>query len=107
MLAIALIAAVAAIVALTAVAESGTGYVQTVEQSQAYLTAPLDSGAAGVSAAPSLQEDGDEGPDILLEALLTIAVAGGAALLGLLGYLFRRAIGFDLHRPPPEDETPH
>ena len=53
----------------------------------------------------SVDEGGDGGgPDILLMALLTIAVAGGAAVVATLGYLLRRAIGFDLHRPPEGEE---
>ena len=49
-------------------------------------------------------EEGGGGPDILLTALLTIAVAGGAAVVATLGYVLRRAIGFDLHRPPEGEE---
>lgn len=47
--------------------------------------------------------DGD-GPDILLTALVTTASVGGAAVLLTLGYLLRRRIGFEPHRPPPSDE---
>jgi len=49
-------------------------------------------------------EEGGGGPDILLTALLTIAVAGGAAVVATLGYVLRRAIGFDPHRPPEDEE---
>jgi methionine-rich copper-binding protein CopC len=42
----------------------------------------------------------DEGPDILFLALITTASAGGAALLFTLGYLLRRRIGYEPHRPP-------
>jgi len=48
-------------------------------------------------------EDGD-GPDILLLALITIASVGGAAVLFTLGYLLRRRIGYEPHRPPEDDE---
>ncbi len=48
--------------------------------------------------------DDDDGPDILLTALITTASAGGAALLFTLGYLLRKRIGFEPHRPPPSDE---
>ena len=48
--------------------------------------------------------DDDDGPDILLTALITIASAGGAAVLFTLGYLLRRRIGFEPHRPPEERE---
>ncbi len=48
--------------------------------------------------------DDDGGPDILLTALVTTASVGGAAVLLTLGYLLRRRIGFEPHRPPPGDE---
>ena len=48
--------------------------------------------------------DDDDGPDILLMALITIAIAGGAAVLFTLGYLLRRRIGFEPHRPSEEGE---
>ncbi len=44
------------------------------------------------------------GPDILLTALITTGVIGGAAALATLLYFLRRAIGFDWHRPPEGDE---
>jgi len=44
--------------------------------------------------------DDDDGPDILLLALITIAAVGGAAVLFTLGYLLRRRIGHEPHRPP-------
>jgi len=50
------------------------------------------------------EEDDDDGPDVLLTALLTTAGFGGAAVLFTLGYLLRRRIGFDPHRPPEDDE---
>ena len=51
-------------------------------------------------------DSGDEsdGPDILLTALVTTASVGGAAILLTLGYLLRRRIDFEPHRPPPTDE---
>jgi methionine-rich copper-binding protein CopC len=48
--------------------------------------------------------DDDDGPDILLLALITIAGVGGAAVLFTLGYFVRRRIGYDPHRPPEGDE---
>ena len=60
-------------------------------------TPPADGTTAGSGA------DGD-GPDILLTALVTTASVGGAAVLLTLGYLLRRRIGFEPHRPPPSDE---
>jgi len=60
---------------------------------------------ATATATPAGGEDKDDGgPDILTIALLTTAVAGAAAAVGTLGYLFRRRIGFDLHRPPEGGE---
>ena len=60
---------------------------------------------ATATATPAGGEDKDDGgPDILMIALLTTAVAGAAAAVGTLGYLFRRKIGFDLHRPPEGGE---
>lgn len=46
----------------------------------------------------------DSGPDVLLLSLLTVAAAGGAAVIGLLAYVFRNRIGFWFHRPPAEGE---
>lgn len=46
----------------------------------------------------------DGGPDILLLALITVAIVGGAAALVTLGYLVRRRIGYEPHRPPEGDE---
>ncbi len=65
--------------------------------------APSPSPAQGVEAETE-EGDDDDGPDILLTALITTASAGGAALLFTLGYLLRRRIGFEPHRPPPSDE---
>jgi methionine-rich copper-binding protein CopC len=48
--------------------------------------------------------DTNDGPDILLLALITIASVGGAAVLFTLGYLLRRRIGYEPHRPPEDDE---
>jgi methionine-rich copper-binding protein CopC len=52
-------------------------------------------------------ETGDNGngggPDILFLALITIASVGGAAVLFTMGYLLRRRIRYEPHRPP-EDE---
>ncbi len=49
-------------------------------------------------------EDNGNEPDILLTALVTTASVGGAAILLTLGYLLRRRVGFEPHRPPPSDE---
>ncbi len=60
-----------------------------------------DEAATGDEAAAN--GDGD-GPDILLTALVTIASVGGAAILLSVGYLIRRRIGFEPHRPSEDDE---
>jgi hypothetical protein len=52
---------------------------------------------------PGVDEDDDD-PDVLLLSLLTIGAAGGAAVIALLGYVFRRRIGFWPHKP--SDEAP-
>jgi hypothetical protein len=64
---------------------------------------PSQSPAQGVDAEAGDGDD-DDGPDILLMALITIAIAGGAAVLFTLGYLLRRRIGFEPHRPPKDRE---
>ncbi len=53
---------------------------------------------------PGTVDSGDDGPDILLTALITTGVAGGVAVLFTLGYLVRRRIGYDPHRPPEGGE---
>jgi len=69
---------------------------------------PSPEGTATATATPAGGEDKDDGgPDILMIALLTTAVAGAAAAVGTLGYLFRRRIGFDLHKPPEGGEEEH
>jgi hypothetical protein len=56
--------------------------------------------------AAQAQQNNDE-PDVLLMALLTVGVAGAAAVVALIGYFIRNQVGFWLHRPPPrEDGTP-
>jgi len=46
----------------------------------------------------------DDGPDILFLALVTTAGVGVAAVLFTLGYLLRRRIGYEPHRPPEGGE---
>ena len=74
--------------------------------------AATSSPAAGATPPPATPPTGGTtageanggGPDILLTALVTTASVGGAAVLLTLGYLLRRRIGFEPHRPPPGDE---
>ncbi len=63
------------------------------------LMAPLTSPAYA-----QIEPAENGGTDILLTALITTAVIGGAAALATLLYFVRRAIGFDWHRPPEGDE---
>jgi len=44
--------------------------------------------------------------DVVDVQLWVLAAALGAALVGLLAYLLRRALGL-AEAPPPEEETPH
>jgi hypothetical protein len=55
--------------------------------------------ASGETDAPVDESDGDDDPDILPLALLTIGAAGAVALIALIGYLVRRGVGYDPHRP--------
>lgn len=54
------------------------------------------------SSAPASASEEDGGPDILFLSLITTAGIGGGALLGLLLYLARRALGIGGH---PTTET--
>jgi methionine-rich copper-binding protein CopC len=65
-------------------------------------TPPPATPPAGETTASSGADS--DGPDILLAALITIAAAGGAAVLFTLGYLLRRRIDFEPHRPPQGEE---
>ena len=53
------------------------------------------------------QGDSDDGPDIVELTLLTLAASGIAAVIGLIGKLVRRGVGYDPHRPGPDDEPHH
>lgn len=66
-----------------------------------------DSPTAGPDGTPGSDETPGPGPgseegsdpDLLVISLLTIGAAAGAGLIALLGYLFRRRIGWWLHKP--------
>jgi methionine-rich copper-binding protein CopC len=57
------------------------------------------------SAPAAAGSEGESGPDILFLALITLAGIGGGTFLGLLLYLFRRALGLGGH-PPTETSLP-
>jgi len=61
---------------------------------------------AGVDTLETPPPVDDDKPDVLLMALLTVGAAGGAASLGMIGYLIRNRVGFWPHRPPPRDGGP-
>ncbi len=64
-------------------------------------TPPPGTGAtasATPAASPVLIDEGDD-PDIDKYAFLTIGAAGAAAVIGTIGYLIRRRIGYDPHKP--------
>lgn len=46
----------------------------------------------------------DDDSDIFLIAVIAIAAVGGVAVLATLGYLLRKRIGFEPHRPPTDDD---
>jgi len=68
---------------------------------------PSDSGSPSVAATPASGGSEDSGPDILKLALLTIGIAGAAAVLLLIGYFVRRAVHFDWHKPGDGDSGHH
>ena len=89
-----------------ATGESGTGsftFNVTQEASPAPTSPPAPFPRTSPTAAPTSGGGDGGGPDILELALLTIAAAAGAAVIGLVGYLIRRRIGYFPHRPPPRD----
>ncbi len=107
----------AALASLASAAYAQTDRIELTEADPpdgAQIDAPLrvlgEGGPPALSPSPAQDvdaetEDGadDEGPDILLTALVTTASVGAAAVLLTLGYLLRRRIGFEPHRPPPSD----
>lgn len=69
------------------------------------LPSPSPSGRPPGSPTPQANDKKvhSSGPDILLLVLLTTGASGGAAVIGLIGYVIRRRVGFSPHSPPPRD----
>jgi methionine-rich copper-binding protein CopC len=96
------------------IGEAGTGTVTaTPEGNKPTDTPPPVSGATSIptsaatpTASPIIEESDDD-PDIDKYAYLTIGAAGAAAVVLTLGYLFRRRIGFDPHKPPNNGDSGH
>jgi hypothetical protein len=73
------------------------------------------AGSASITPTPIVideEPEEDNGPDVGLLAALTIGVAGIAAVVAVIGYIVRRRVGYEPHRPPdraegePEGEPP-
>jgi len=62
--------------------------------------------SATPAASPVVIDEGDDDPDIDKYAFLTIGAAGAAAVIGTIGYLIRRRVGFDPHRPGGGGDSP-
>ena len=52
-------------------------------------------------------EGDDDGSDVLLLALITIGIVGALGGAALIGFVIRRRIGFDPHKPGPSDDSVH
>ena len=79
--------------------EEGSGFLR-YQMTRASVASPTPAPTASPTVGPGGGGQEDGGPDILLIALLTTATGGGAAVLLTLGYLLRRRIGYEPHRPP-------
>lgn len=86
------------------IGEGGTGTVTPTPEGNK----PTETLAPGVTAAPTsaptptaspVIEEGDDDPDIDKYAYLTIGAAAAAAVIATVGYLIRRRIGYDPHKP--------
>ena len=77
----------------------------------AITSPPTPSPAASrtpiVTRGPIEEEDGGDGPDILKLALITVGLAGGAAVLTLTGYVVRRRVGYEPHKPKSDGSDDH
>ena len=66
---------------------------------------PTTSGAP--TASPAVIDEGGDDPDIDKYAFYTIGAAGIAAVIATLGYVIRRRIGYDPHKPGSPGEDSH
>lgn len=74
--------------------------------------APTTAAAPGTASPvptrnPDAVDEGDGGTDVTEIALITAGIVGILAVLTLIGYLVRRAVGFDPHRPKPGGGDDH
>jgi hypothetical protein len=65
----------------------------------------VDRPGAGSSAEddPDTSEDQDDDPSVLEMALMTVAVASAAAVVGMLGYVLRKRVGYEPHASKGDD----
>jgi methionine-rich copper-binding protein CopC len=79
----------------------------TSDTTPAAEESPRSTGDSVEPNGPTLEDD--DGPDVLLLALLTTGAAGAAGVIALIGYVVRQRTGFWLHRPPArrDDDAPH
>jgi len=83
--------------------EEGSGSLR-YQVTRASVASPTPAPTAAPTVGPGGGGQEDGGPDILLIALLTTATGGAAAVLLTLGYLLRRRIGYEPHRPPADGD---
>lgn len=95
----------AALLLLAAISSPSARATDTPPPAAAIATASPTS-AAAPTASPAVINEGDDDPDIDKYAFLTIGAAGAAAVIATIGYLIRRRIGFDPHRPDRSGDSP-
>ena len=73
--------------------------------------AGMTTGSSSIEGSPaeasafSVQQQRNNGPDVLLMVLLTLGAAAGAAFLGLIGYVIRKRVGYWPHRPQMQEDA--
>jgi hypothetical protein len=79
----------------------------TAKPSSTKSPGPSGSGSPSPTVSPgSGSDNGGSNPDILLLALLTVALAGGAGLIAIIGYVIRKRVGYEPHAPHEGEEPP-